>query len=368
VAGKNRKLSEVAAWHKLSGLPDDATEEGEVVARPVVRRSEGDRQLLRATILALRHGAHSTAVRSLARLANSYLLAGDAETARRYIARAQDLVRQEEEPMVSHGDPGLQAHPAHEALGRVIRGWFHQVYAEMGYQTEIRRWGTYWNNDQVYVRELPEGEVAGFLADLRVYYGNKAVHIHLDSEALVERVGPKLLAAGCALGRKDIFLAHVGSTSVMPKPGPDLYIEPAVEGNLAGFAEARLRAFADNEGPLDERALQEEVERRRGELGGIGRGLLARIEDQAAGMIWWYDDPLDIWINFLATRVPFRGRGIGEALLRSCLAQQYDEGRRSVLINVLVDNERAIRLYRRLGFTDMVYWRLRYEFGRAEAG
>jgi hypothetical protein len=81
--------SEVAMWHLLSGSPDNVTDEGEVVEVDRSLQPRTEKEQLRAAIEELR-GAHAPPeVRSLGRLAASYLLAGDAETASRYVNAAR---------------------------------------------------------------------------------------------------------------------------------------------------------------------------------------------------------------------------------------------------------------------------------------
>ena len=84
------RLSDVAMWHQRSGLPDNVTDEGLVVVAAEGQRQQAEKQLLRRTIAELRTAAVPGAVSDLARLAASYLLAGDVETARRYVALAHD--------------------------------------------------------------------------------------------------------------------------------------------------------------------------------------------------------------------------------------------------------------------------------------
>ena len=79
-------------WHRLSGLPDNVTDEGEIVEADGGRRLRSEKAQLRATIAALSTAQASNEVRGLARLAASYLLAGDVETARRYVSRAQEML------------------------------------------------------------------------------------------------------------------------------------------------------------------------------------------------------------------------------------------------------------------------------------
>ncbi len=87
--------SEVAMWHALSGLPDNVTDEGLVVRREQGRELSAEKAGLRAAIARLRTSDNPDQARTLARLAAGYLLAGDVETARRYIARAETIVWEE---------------------------------------------------------------------------------------------------------------------------------------------------------------------------------------------------------------------------------------------------------------------------------
>jgi len=85
-----RPPSEVAMWHLLSGVPDNVTEDGEVVRADASLELRAEKELLRAAIEDLRSAQRSDEVRSLARLAASYLLAGDMETATRYVTLARE--------------------------------------------------------------------------------------------------------------------------------------------------------------------------------------------------------------------------------------------------------------------------------------
>jgi len=83
--------SDVAMWHKLSGAPDNVTEDGDIVDADAGLRTRSDKTLLRAAIAKLSAPDVPSNVRSMARLAASYLLAGDVETARRYVTAAREL-------------------------------------------------------------------------------------------------------------------------------------------------------------------------------------------------------------------------------------------------------------------------------------
>jgi len=94
----NWQPGDVAAWHRLSGLPDNVTEDGEIVQAHVGQRAQIAKDQLRTEIERLRAIRGPAGVPSFARLAASYLLAGDAETARRYVSKAQELLASASSP------------------------------------------------------------------------------------------------------------------------------------------------------------------------------------------------------------------------------------------------------------------------------
>lgn len=77
-------------WHLLGGTPDNVTEDGQFVEEDAAMRLRSEKELLRGAIEKLRSAESPDEVRSLARLAASYLLAGDMETATRYVSTARD--------------------------------------------------------------------------------------------------------------------------------------------------------------------------------------------------------------------------------------------------------------------------------------
>src|SRR5687767_15238754 len=56
------------------------------------------------------------------------------------------------------------------------------------------------------------------------------------------------------------------------------------------------------------------------------------------------------WIAGIGISPAHRGKGVGEELMRGVLAEARDRGLREVWLEVLVQNEPAIRLYEKLGF------------------
>lgn len=55
-------------------------------------------------------------------------------------------------------------------------------------------------------------------------------------------------------------------------------------------------------------------------------------------------------VTNIALREAFRGRGLGERLLREMMAVAWQRGAKRMTLEVRVSNERAQRLYRKLGF------------------
>jgi GNAT superfamily N-acetyltransferase len=257
---------------------------------------------------------------------------------------------------------GAVVHRDYNAIAQAVRGWFFRPFQGMGYRAEERRWGTYWNHGHVQTLGFPPAQAEGFVRDVRTYYKQRPVYINVHGRDMDRQLGAALATAGSSRGKSDIFLAHVGTVPSL-RPVQGLESEAVDESNLLEFAQTRLSALADTNERRDNNEVQHELALRRRELSGTGRGMLARIRGEPAGVIWWYEDPKDIWINYLGTRFPFRRQGIASWLLGHRLLHAYQQGCRSVVINVATDNVDAIRLYRQLGFQDEVCWRRRYLLG-----
>ncbi len=157
------------------------------------------------------------------------------------------------------------------------------------------------------------------------------------------QLGPALEEAGFTKEKVDVFLAHSGP--LPPSVRLDrLVIERSTRENVAEIAETKMWAFSRSDNSPSAKELESQTKRHLTELDGIGRGMLARLSGDPAGMIWWYDDPVDIWINLLGVRMTYRGLGIGRALLHQLLKDSYERGCRSMLINVMEENCGAIQL------------------------
>jgi len=256
-------------------------------------------------------------------------------------------------------------HLAHDRIAQTVRSWFHLPFQAMGYVAEPRHWGTYWNNAQIYTSGFPVDELDPFLADLREYYADetRSIYLYIDDREVDLELGSVLCEAGWRPVEPELFLAHVGPVSP-PFEIPGLEVWPVYESNLCQFAATRLRAFGASDDVPDPSGIKAEIARCERDLLGTGRGMLAKVHGQPAGVIWWHEVLLDIWVNLVGTRTPFRGQGIAAELLRQCTEDAYDRRYRSVLLNVVSDNLLALRLYHRLGFRDQVYWCHRYVLDR----
>ncbi len=128
----------------------------------------------------------------------------------------------------------------------------------------------------------------------------------------------------------------------------------------------KLQGFASDDARPDEAEIASQVALRGAEMASVGRLRLARVSGDPAAILGWYEDA-DRFIYNLATRLPYRGRGIARSLLCDFLAESEARAARSTIINADTAGT-SIQLYQRLGFTDEVYWRAKYQYpGRASS-
>lgn len=158
---------------------------------------------------------------------------------------------------------------------------------------------------------------------------------------------------------ENCHLAHVG-----PRPEQvrrsDVTVEVVTPDTLLDYVMVKLKGFANSEDAPPAEDVEKELAVRRRELASIGRFLIARVGADAAAILGYYDGSDRLIFN-LATRTPFRMRGIARDLLCEVVADSYEQGCRSVIINT-DPNDTPIQWYRRLGFTDEVYWRRSYHW------
>ncbi len=257
-------------------------------------------------------------------------------------------------------------HPHHDAVAAALRAAYSEPHPDMGWAAEQRRFGVYRRNTKaatspdVIVRDLAPGDVEAFLKDVRGYFGigPRPAQIMIDDRELDRTLGAVLEAAGLSFDERTSFLAHVGDVPEAP-PVAGIIVEAVGEGGLKEYEDTRCRGFANSDEPTPQEELDWRIDLRRAEMTGGANYWLARINEEPAAVMSWYDGE-DRLIFSLATRLPFRKRGIASHLLCSLLRDSEGKDTRSVIINA---NEAGtpIDLYRRLGFTDEVYWHATYE-------
>jgi ribosomal protein S18 acetylase RimI-like enzyme len=131
------------------------------------------------------------------------------------------------------------------------------------------------------------------------------------------------------------------------------------EDTIEEAVRTERKGFADSEAGPDADELRHRLTLFRAEMGGQGSFLLARVAGEPASVVGFYEGE-DRFIHHLATRVPFRRRGIASRLLSEVLAGARERGCRSTIISA-AENGRPVGLYRSLGFTDEIYWRREYK-------
>jgi GNAT superfamily N-acetyltransferase len=81
----------------------------------------------------------------------------------------------------------------------------------------------------------------------------------------------------------------------------------------------------------------------------LGAAWVRRFSGQELGP---WDDP-EVPVLAVAVERPFRGMGVGMALLKTLLAFATDEGVRAIDLTTGTFNEAAVRLYHSCGFVDI---------------
>lgn len=259
-------------------------------------------------------------------------------------------------------------HPEQDRLREEVRSWYRTSIPELGYHVKQRQFGSYRRHAEdpdsglIIVATMSPAQVPEFLADANSYFDQRAVNIWIDDRDLDASLGPALIAAGASADKANTHLAHVG-----PRPErfqlPGVNVERVTADTLMDYVQVKLKGFANSEDAPPIEHVDQELAVRRNELASMGRFLIARVGDEPAAILGYYDGTDRLIFN-LATRKPFRMRGIARHLLCEVVANSYDQGCRSVVINT-DPSDTPINWYRRLGFTDEVYWHRNYLFEAA---
>jgi len=259
-------------------------------------------------------------------------------------------------------------HPEHERLIRTVPEWYHQTFQKMGYIAERRDFGYYTRNlisrhsanNRANILDLSPFQVRAFLDDLRHYYHHQPVQIWIEDRDTNRKLKNSLLKCGCVTGLASTYLAYVGSVpALIPIDG--LIIEKATQDTMREYVKTRLMGDDNTEAEPFGELLEVEIILRLAEMEGEGCFNLAKIGNESVAVIGWYDIGADRLIFQVATRIPFRNRGIAKYLILDALFDAYQEGRHSVIINA-DPTDTPIQFYRRLGFTDEVFWRQAYQY------
>jgi ribosomal protein S18 acetylase RimI-like enzyme len=260
--------------------------------------------------------------------------------------------------------PTTQRHQRHDELVSELGEWYTRSVPEMGFYVQERRFGFYQRQVdtgrvRATVRRLPAGDVPTFLDDLREYAGEEEITFHVDDRELDEHIGPVLIQSGCTPDVAEVFLAHTGGMPLLASEPVNLSVEAVTGDTIEEAMRTERKGFADSEAEPDPEELRRRSILRRAEMGGQGRFLLARVAGEPASVVAFYEGE-DRFIHHLATRVPFRRRGIASLLLKEVLAAALERDCRSTIISA-AEKGRPADLYRSLGFTDEVYWRREYK-------
>ena len=211
--------------------------------------------------------------------------------------------------------------------------------------------------DSVLIRPLSKDLLPNLLKPVDGYFGEKPVRMYVDDREVVGKLRACIENSGCRRYCELICLTHTGAPPDID-PVPGLAIELGTPENVRDYEVTRVKSFENSEDQPDESEVAANVVARTSDLGEGCQLLIGRIDGEAAAIAGWYEG-IDRLIFHLATRVPFRHKGIARQLLSHIIAETYAQKRRSVTI--LTDPEDSpIHFYRRTGFTEEVYWQARY--------
>ncbi|MBO0883386.1 MAG: GNAT family N-acetyltransferase [Mycobacterium sp.] len=258
----------------------------------------------------------------------------------------------------------MSVHPEHHALAAEVARWFTASTPEIGRDVHEFWYGYHCNlgpdRARVTLRMEDPDQLATALRDARTASEKRHLTIRVDNRDRAARLDAALRDYGCQPGDAITHLALVGPMT--GRAGPeDLVIESIDEARLEEWATVKLQAFHETESAPAFDRLRGEVETRRGELA-IAECQIGMLGGENVAVLAYYRGTDQMVFN-LATRTPYRHRGIAQTMLARWVDAGIANGCRSLMINA-TDGGRAAALYRSLGFTDEIYWYRTYELGR----
>src|SRR4051812_14226376 len=146
-------------------------------------------------------------------------------------------------------------HPEHEAVAAEVASWYTTSAPGMGYLLEERWCGLFTTQEsligpRVILRIKDPADVSRAVQDIAATYGEQPVEVWLEGRDAVADLEPALLAAGCRLRVRTVYLALVGAMrSASPPPG--LQIEVVDADGLRQWATVRHQGFGNSEAAPD---------------------------------------------------------------------------------------------------------------------
>lgn len=242
-----------------------------------------------------------------------------------------------------------------------MRRWYTSAVPEIGLDGATHWFGfaAMIGSDQarVVLSIAEPAEVPAALAAVRNACRASNYLVMVDDRERTARLDLSLREHGCVYHESTTYLALTGPM-VSPAPGPDR-LEIAVVGasDLETWARVKVRSFDDSEDVPAAEAVAAEVALRLDELP-IAECQLAMLDGEPVAVLAHYPGEDDL-VFILGTRLPYRHRGIAQALLARWATAPA--GRRSLMINA-TEGGAPEALYRRLGFTDEVFWYSKYDY------
>jgi len=131
-----------------------------------------------------------------------------------------------------------------------------------------------------------------------------------------------------------------------PQVAPGYLLRPATEDDLPEYIELDRQAFGAP------RLMSLEAAREKLASVSLFQVLVSEADGRLAGFLTLLRWPQATGaVDDIAVRADLQGGGLGEAMMRWALAWFRQEGMRRAWLDVLLDNARAIALYKKLGFT-----------------
>ena len=258
-------------------------------------------------------------------------------------------------------------HPNHDELTAELRSWFTNSAPEIEYYV-TRHWFGYLSSGHGpagprLILDIDEPrDIVGALGDAKAISSQRDITVWVDDRERQRALDDGLRQAGCTPVKATTHLALVGDLT--SHEAPNLDYELIGTDTLEDWARTKIRAFDNTETEPSETRLAAELAVRGPELV-LASLTLARLEGEPIGVSAFYKGADQLLFN-LGTRVPFRHRGIAQAMLGHWVRQGQAARCRSLIINA--DDPGAPQmLYRHMGFVDEIYWYQSYTVANSKA-